>query len=129
MTDYREILRLDSLGFSKQSIADSCNCARNTVKSVLDAAQVNGIKWQGSSTPNNEALRKLLFRTQMLFGIVCRLPHRSATTHHRINGSRLPQIATKKATIRFETNPVLQAQVYLILYFSFLSLFPNHTIM
>ena len=61
MTDYREILRLDSLGFSKQSIADSCNCARNTVKSVLDAAQVNGIKWQGSSTPNNEALRKLLF--------------------------------------------------------------------
>ena len=61
MTDYREILRLDSLGFSKQSIADSRNCARNTVKSVLDAAQVNGIKWQGSSTPNNEALRKLLF--------------------------------------------------------------------
>ena len=61
MTDYREILRLDSLGFSKQSIADSCNCARNTAKSVLDAAQVNGINWQGSSTPNNEALRKLLF--------------------------------------------------------------------
>lgn len=61
MTGYREILKLDSLGFSKQSIADSRNCARNTVKSVLDAAQVNGINWQGSSTPNNEALRELLF--------------------------------------------------------------------
>ena len=61
MTDYREILRLYSLGFSKQSIADSCNCARNTVRSVLETAQAHGITWQGSKTPSNEVLRKQLF--------------------------------------------------------------------
>ena len=61
MTDYREILRLYSLGFSKQSIAESCNCARNTVRSVLETAQAHGIAWQGSKTPSNEVLRKQLF--------------------------------------------------------------------
>ena len=61
MTDYREILRLYSLGFSKQSIAESCNCARNTVRSVLENAQAHGITWQGSKTPSNEVLRKQLF--------------------------------------------------------------------
>jgi hypothetical protein len=34
MTDYREILRLDSLGINKTDIAASCFCARNTVASV-----------------------------------------------------------------------------------------------
>ena len=31
MTNYREILRLHSLGLNKTEIASSCRCARNTV--------------------------------------------------------------------------------------------------
>jgi len=46
MTDYREILRLGAMGFSKQAISDSCRCARNTVRSVLAATQLQEISWQ-----------------------------------------------------------------------------------
>ena len=35
MTNYREILRLHSLGFNKTEIATSSQCARNTVASTL----------------------------------------------------------------------------------------------
>ncbi len=31
MTNYREILRLDSLGLNKTQIADACDCSRTTV--------------------------------------------------------------------------------------------------
>ena len=61
MTDYKEILRLDALGFSKQAIADSCGCARNAVRSVLSAAQLQQITWQNSRTTSNEILRNKLF--------------------------------------------------------------------
>lgn len=61
MTDYKEILRLDALGFSKQAISDSCGCARNTVRSVLSAAQLQQITRQNSKTTSNEILRYKLF--------------------------------------------------------------------
>lgn len=61
MTDYREILRLASLGLSKQAIATSCGCARNTVRSVLNAAQLHQVTWENSRTASNEILRKKLF--------------------------------------------------------------------
>ena len=61
MTDYREILRLDALGFSKKAIADSCGCARNTVRSVLNSAQLQGITWQTAQIQSNEQLRRKLF--------------------------------------------------------------------
>ena len=35
MTKYREILRLQSLGFSERNIAQSCGVSRNTVAKVL----------------------------------------------------------------------------------------------
>ena len=35
MTNYREILRLHSLGLNKTEIATSCQCARNTVAATL----------------------------------------------------------------------------------------------
>ncbi|MFA7468602.1 MAG: helix-turn-helix domain-containing protein [Desulfotomaculaceae bacterium] len=38
MTNYKEILRLNSLGISKKDIAASCRCSRNTVTSVLQRA-------------------------------------------------------------------------------------------
>ena len=38
MTNYREILRLHSLGLNKTEIASSCQCARNTVAATLQRA-------------------------------------------------------------------------------------------
>ncbi len=64
MTDYREILRLSALGFSKQSIADVCRCARNTVRSVLSAAELHGVSWQSCQTLTNEKVKEKLYPKQ-----------------------------------------------------------------
>ena len=45
MTQYREILRLSSLGFSNRNIALSVPCSRNTVAKVLKLAQEYSRKW------------------------------------------------------------------------------------
>ena len=42
MTKYREILRLKSLEFSQQNIADSCNVSKKTVNRVLKRAKELG---------------------------------------------------------------------------------------
>lgn len=61
MTDYKEILRLRALGLSKQAIATSIGCSRNTVRSALAAAEANGVTWENSRGTGNEALRKRLY--------------------------------------------------------------------
>ena len=38
MTNYREILRLKSLGFSERNIALGCSVSHNTVNRVVQAA-------------------------------------------------------------------------------------------
>jgi hypothetical protein len=45
MTKYREILRLQSLGINQTSIAGSCECARATVRKVLNRAQELDLVW------------------------------------------------------------------------------------
>lgn len=45
MTQYREILRLNSLGINKTKIAQSLNCSRNTVRSILKRAEEHGLRW------------------------------------------------------------------------------------
>lgn len=45
MTNYREILRLKSLGFSERNIALSCSVSRNTVSRVVQAASKRNISW------------------------------------------------------------------------------------
>lgn len=61
MTNYKEILRLSGLGLAKQDIAASCQCSRNTVRNVLNAAQEHGITWATARESSNEALRDVLF--------------------------------------------------------------------
>lgn len=39
MTNYREVLRLNSLGLNKMEIAQSCGCSRNTVAAILNRAE------------------------------------------------------------------------------------------
>ena len=40
MVDYREILRLDNLGYTKKDIASSVHSSRNTVSEVLTLAEI-----------------------------------------------------------------------------------------
>lgn len=61
MTDYKEILRLASLGFSRRKIAEMTGYSRNTVSPVLNAAEEKGIRWPVAEGTTNEALRILLF--------------------------------------------------------------------
>ena len=57
MTKYREILRLQSLGFSERNIAQSCGVSRNTVAKVLKKA----ISWPLDFDMTDSALEELMF--------------------------------------------------------------------
>jgi len=45
MTNYKEILRLQSLGINHTRIAVACGCARSTVISTLQYTAAKGITW------------------------------------------------------------------------------------
>ncbi len=61
MTDYREILRLKSLGFSERNIALSCSCSRNTVATVLKKSEELGITWPLPNEHTNAVLGGMLY--------------------------------------------------------------------
>lgn len=60
MINYREILRLHSLGYSKRRIEASVRSSHQTVKQVIDSAEQNGIKWPLDEDITNAKLEKLL---------------------------------------------------------------------
>lgn len=66
MTNYREILRLNSQGISQRSIAKSCECSRNTVASTLLRAQAAEITWPLPNSMSDNELQKALFPEQSL---------------------------------------------------------------
>ncbi|MDR1208952.1 MAG: hypothetical protein LBK41_01370 [Clostridiales bacterium] len=45
MTDYREILRLQSLGFNHSQIAESVGASQQNVIAVLQRAATRGVDW------------------------------------------------------------------------------------
>lgn len=57
MTNYREILRLSSLGYNNTEIADVCGCSRTTVISVLRQAEAVGV---GYPLPEGMSERDLI---------------------------------------------------------------------
>ncbi len=61
MTNYKEILSLAARGIQKQDLAASCQCSRNTVRNVINAARERSITWAIARDCTNEALRQLLF--------------------------------------------------------------------
>lgn len=61
MTKYREILRLQSLGFSERNIAQSCGVSRNTVAKVLKKAVEINISWPLDFDMTDSALEELMF--------------------------------------------------------------------
>ena len=61
VTNYREILRLHSLGLSKTEIATSCQCARNTVSATLLRAANCGLQWSLPEKLSDMQLSECLF--------------------------------------------------------------------
>lgn len=61
MTKYREIIRLNGLGFSARNIALSCNVSRNTVSKVLRQAKEQNIVWPLDESFKEQNLEELLF--------------------------------------------------------------------
>lgn len=61
MTQYREILRLESLGLSQRNIAGSVRCSRNTAAEVIRRAKQQQLVWPLSLELTDAVLDKLLF--------------------------------------------------------------------
>lgn len=61
MANYREILRLDSLGSSQRSIAREVKSSRDTVAEAIKAAEAAGITWPLDDDITNEDIREILF--------------------------------------------------------------------
>lgn len=61
MTNYREILRLDSLGLNKTQIAEACGCSRMTVITVLRQAESTGISYPLPESISDKELASKLY--------------------------------------------------------------------
>ena len=61
MTQYREILRLNSLDLSERSIAASAGVSRNTVSKVLKRAKELNLSWLLDHDMTDSVLEELLF--------------------------------------------------------------------
>lgn len=61
MVDYREILRLQSLGHNITVIAEALHSSRNTIREVEHLAQERGISWPLDEELTNYKLRDLLY--------------------------------------------------------------------
>ena len=58
-TNYREILRLDSLGFNHSQIAEAIPCSRTTVINALKMAREKNIKWPDVSSMSPRDVTRL----------------------------------------------------------------------
>lgn len=74
MTQYREILRLASLGINQTGIASSCGCARKTVRNVLNRAKELDITWPLKAETTNADLEQLLFPDKYIPSVERRYP-------------------------------------------------------
>ena len=61
MTNYREILRLRSLGLNRSQIAESMGIARQTVVTSLRRAASKGLDWQATESLSDSELSAKLF--------------------------------------------------------------------
>ena len=61
---YSEILRLNSIDFSRRNIALSVPCSRNTVAKTLERAKGLGISWPLPNGMTDADLGKLLFNQE-----------------------------------------------------------------
>ena len=73
MAQYRQILRLHSQGISQRSIAQSCQCSRNTVAAVLRRASTSNLTWP-LDVETDADLERLLFPEKQELVSLRRMP-------------------------------------------------------
>lgn len=61
MTNYREILRLSSLGLNNTQIAQSCACSRTTVIQTLRLAREKGLSHPLPEGMSDKQIAEILF--------------------------------------------------------------------
>ena len=61
MTNYKEILRLASLGLSSRKISSSCGCSKSTVLKVLAKSRELGLSWPEVSDNSDKEVLRWLF--------------------------------------------------------------------
>ena len=61
MTNYKEILRLNSLGINNTRVAESCGCARSTVIAALQQAKSIGLSWSAVRGLSESEVSKRLY--------------------------------------------------------------------
>ena len=61
MTNYREILRMNSLGFNKTEIAQSLQCSRTTVRTVIRLAEEHNLHYPLPKEVSDKDLYETLF--------------------------------------------------------------------
>ena len=61
MTNYREILKLSSLGLNRTQITDSLSVSRTTVIHALQRAAAQGLDWQAAEALSDRELTAKLF--------------------------------------------------------------------
>ena len=61
MIDYREILRLNSLGYSQRRICGMVNSSHHTVAETVTAANDMGITWPLDEDITNDELQSVMF--------------------------------------------------------------------
>ena len=64
MTNYREIIRLKSQGYSERNIALSCGASRNTVSKACKAAAEQNVTWPLNETMTDAVLENMLFPSE-----------------------------------------------------------------
>jgi len=72
LTNYREIIRLASLGLSKTGIGKQLGCSRNTISVILGRAQRQNIRWPLPDNQNDKILEETLF------------PEKAAESHYKM---------------------------------------------
>lgn len=134
MTDYREIIRLNSLEFSNVSIASSLGCSRNTVSEVLKLAEKHSLGWpipdaltnsdieqqfyptrgnnEGRKLPDYEYIYNELAKPGVTLSLLwaeycakCEAEHTIPYQHTQFNDKYHAYAASKKATLRIKHKP------------------------
>ena len=74
MVDYREILRYDSLGYSRKQITLTVHSSHHTVEDTLNAAKEKGITWPLDEDITNGDLQEILFPGKYAYASPYTLP-------------------------------------------------------
>jgi transposase len=134
MLNYREIIRLKSLGYSNLRVGNSCGSSRNTIAEVWKLAQTKGLSWpvqkeftneelaatlypgrltaQGRKIPDYEYIYKELAKSGVTLSLLwaeyceqCQHENLIPYQHSQFSDKYHAYAASKKATLRIKRKP------------------------